>query len=111
MDTVTTTLSAIKESELGKLSTFNEKRPALRFLEQLPLFYVEVLLHAHILLSQQPLSKSQTLSKNINRKSIYSLCPGIMPWGMTETAQVGAGCTTHLTSGLFDYVNKMHLLK
>lgn len=110
MDTVTTTLSAIKESELGKLSTFNEKRPALRFLEQLPLFYVEVLLHAHILLSQQPLSKSQTLSKNINRKSIYSLCPGIMPWGMTETAQVGAGCTTH-TSGLFDYVNKMHLLK
>lgn len=34
-----------------------------------------------------------------------------MPWGMTESAQVGAGCTTHLTPGPFDYVNKMHLLK
>lgn len=98
-------------SKEGNLSTFNEKRLALRFLEKLILFHVEVLLHDHTSLSQQSISNSQTISKNISRKSTYSLCPGITPWGTIEAAQVGAGCVTHLTPSLVHDVNKMHLLK
>lgn len=52
-------------SKEGNLSTFNEKRLALRFLEKLILFHVEVLLHDHTSLSQQSISNSQTISKNI----------------------------------------------
>lgn len=80
MGRINAAVSATKESKLGKTSLFNggkkNPKPALSFLEKLIFFSVEVLLHVHTLLSQQPIANPQPILKKINRKSTYSLCPG-----------------------------------